>query len=217
MSTLTPESNAFWAAQVNWLGSAEANATAGPPSGSLGAKRARWELRGEKYMRNTGIKNANQLVRPDPALQRAVVDLIEAVAPAVVRAYDKHLGPLAAEALERWPVASGLSKSLLSLEYTTGSDGLTFKGRIVSRAPYSIFIRASTKTEAEKRKAQEKAAAIRAAAEKAGKLDRLGAGLEAGGGAGGNRGRGPTVVKKLLDDPAKQVPARILDSLEVNP
>jgi hypothetical protein len=75
----------------------------------------------------------------DPALQDMVRGYIEAVAPALADAYATELDPIAQEAYDRWPIKSGLSKSLLSLEYTT--DGNIFTRSLVDRAEYAGSIR----------------------------------------------------------------------------
>ena len=79
-------------------------------------------------------------VRVPPELYEAVLEMMQAVAPALQAAYDKHLAALAFLAWKAWPVASGLSKSLLALEYEVSEGGDTFTGRIRSRAPYTVFI-----------------------------------------------------------------------------
>ena len=43
------------------------------------------------------------------------------------------------DAFAAWPVYSGLSKSLLYLEYDQVSDGV-FKARMGCAAPYTVFI-----------------------------------------------------------------------------
>lgn len=112
-------------------------------AGSIARQRAAWKLRGDRYLRNYGGLRKDALVQVDPALSLHVLGLIEQIAPSLSRSYDRHLGDVAKSAFRDWPVRSGLSKSLLGLEYTTRGGGTTFIGRVVNRAPYSWFIRYS--------------------------------------------------------------------------
>lgn len=105
-------------------------------------KKADWKIRAQNYIKQgmRGI-NTEDMVTVDPALQRKVIGWIEQVAPTVAAAYNKHLTPVAERAFKYWPVASGLSKSLLALEFAIEGDGSVFVGRIVNRAPYAWFIK----------------------------------------------------------------------------
>lgn len=112
-------------------------------AGTMSRQRARWTLRGNKYLRNYGGMKKDALVQVDPDLQVHVLSLIEQIAPSLATAYDRHLGAAAQAAFRAWPVKSGLSKSLLALEYTTRGRGATFIGHVRNRAPYAWFIRYS--------------------------------------------------------------------------
>jgi len=112
-------------------------------SQSMARQRANWTIRGDRYLRRYGGMKPDALVQVDPDLQMHVLGLIEQIAPVLGRAYDVHLGKLAQDAFRLWPVRSGLSKSLLSLEYTTSHGGIRFIGRVRNRAPYAYFIRYS--------------------------------------------------------------------------
>ncbi len=87
----------------------------------------------------TGGAPQTGLIRVDPRLQRDLLVLIQRAAPALVAAFDEHLGGLAQAAFSQWPVRSGLSKALVSLEFTMADS--TMRGRLVSRAPYTPYIK----------------------------------------------------------------------------
>lgn len=211
MTTLTPNSARFWTAQSSWYSSTLSAQAAAARSGVAKAERkeALWSSRGERYMRATG--QAHNLVRVPPELQQDVLAIMAQTAPALAGAFDRHLAPLAQEAFDKWPESTGLSKSLLSLEYTV--RGNTFTGGVYSRAPYTMFIRQSKKTPEERAKAKARGEAIRAAAAAAGKEDRLGSfKVESSKGGGGS---GPLVVRVLLDSKAEQVAqALAIDGLD---
>lgn len=111
-------------------------------AGSIARQRARWQLRGDRYLRKYGgMKPKQALITVDPSHSLIVLDLIERIAPSLARAYERHMGDIAQAAFRDWPVRSGLSKSLLTLEYTTTGGGTRFVGRLRNRAPYAWFIR----------------------------------------------------------------------------
>lgn len=103
----------------------------------VGAK-ARWASR--ETPPNLAM-NRGALVQVDRGLQAVVADLMHRVNPAAAEAFNRHLGPVAGAAFQRWPVDTGLSKSLLTLEYGLSADGATLTGSLVNRAPYALFIR----------------------------------------------------------------------------
>lgn len=80
------------------------------------------------------------MIRIDPATQRTFQQLIEDVAPAVADALNRHLVPVAQRAFDRWPVASGVSRSLLYLTFTPSSDGSALVASLGDRAPYAHLI-----------------------------------------------------------------------------
>lgn len=139
-------SQRFWSEQRSWYAEfterqKKANTTA---SRLLEHKRDLWEARKTYYLRAlksvTTMDNSTIKIEPDQAaLHKMTSALIDAVAPALSAAYDKHLGDLALNALRQWPVFTGLSKSLLTLSYTYEGDG-AFVARLHSRAPYTIYI-----------------------------------------------------------------------------
>lgn len=149
--SLYPTSNAFWSASSSWFAArVEAQAKAGLVGAkALAGKEALWKDRGASYLRGRPdlkqwfkVGNGDAyMVRVDPKLARDLLDFIESINPAIVRAFDTHLGRLAFDAWSAWPVSSGLSRSLIGLEYT--ADGERFVGQIVNTAPYVFFIEGS--------------------------------------------------------------------------
>jgi len=110
------------------------------PKASAVRKSIVWRTRGSKYLRGYNIRfDPNMLVRPDPKTGEKILELINQAYPAIGAAFDKHMGRLAVEAFDRWPIDTGLSKSLLGLEYYT--RGETLSGQFVCTAPYAYFIR----------------------------------------------------------------------------
>lgn len=194
------ESEDFWRARESWIASHSAAQTAASKGGvsiPIVRKMAQWAGRGGFYLRKTGLKA--DIITVDSKLQADMIRWIEQLAPALGEAMDAHLAPLAQEAFDAWPVESGLSKSLVNLEY--GVEGGVFFGAITCRAPYTTFIRQprvkSEDPEAEKKK--ERIRAIRAAAIAAGKEHTLIRG-DSGAEKTGFKGAGRQVYKVLLAD-----------------
>ncbi len=79
-------------------------------------------------------------VSVDPGIQQTILAIMASAAPAVANAINLDLVPVAQRAFSAWPVKSGLSKSLLTLEVGIGGDGKTFEASIINRAPYAGFI-----------------------------------------------------------------------------
>ena len=84
-------------------------------------------------------KGQRGLIRQGPGLAEALLGLVRSIDRNLGDSYDRNLGALAIDAFREWPKASGLSASMLSLEYVAA--GKFFVGRIVSRAPYTTFIK----------------------------------------------------------------------------
>lgn len=139
-----PVSSRFWAAQESLISSARSATRKGGArfGSSFARKEERWVAGGKRYLRGYGGLSARfQMIRVDPKLQALVMEELGRIAPALQGAFDEHLGRLAFAAWRRWPVATGLSKSLLALEYNHTADGTRFEGSIRSRAPYTVFIK----------------------------------------------------------------------------
>lgn len=135
--------NKFWTASEAWYRSrlsaqAKARGMGLQRSTELAAQEARWRTNAKKYMKHYRTL-PQQLIRVDVQLQRDLLQMMEAAAPKLVAAFDRHLPALAFSAWRNWPVASGLSKSLVSLEYSV--QGEYFVGSVRSAAPYTVFIK----------------------------------------------------------------------------
>jgi hypothetical protein len=100
-------------------------------------KRAAWESRGAFYLRGTRIK-ATQMVQVDTDVQRMAFNFVKDAYPRIADAFNEFFVPVAVSAFRDWPVKTGLSKSLLALEFDNSGD--QFTGSIVNRAPYAVFI-----------------------------------------------------------------------------
>lgn len=139
-----PISTRFWAAQSSAAAAAR-TAIARKGGARFGSSFARkeelWSSKGSHYLRgHKGLAGRFAGIRVDPALQAIIADELARVAPALQGAFDEHLGKLAFKAWREWPVATGLSKSLLALEYSSSGTG-RFTGSLSSRAPYTVFIK----------------------------------------------------------------------------
>jgi hypothetical protein len=138
---------AFWEASAEWYAQRRETVTRRKGAGLGGAeqivrKELRWKKRAASYLSHRPDL-PHQLIRVDPSLSETVGKMIDAVAPKLAAAYDRHLSALAFDAWRKWPVDSGLSKSLLALEFSVSPDGSTFTGTIRNRAPYVFFIKGS--------------------------------------------------------------------------
>lgn len=143
MADLFATSSAFRSARDSWWSSrmsAKSDAFSDGAKVAARAKRKeeRWKLYGRSYMRHYATLSGG-LIRFPPELAAMVERQIESIAPRMARAFDKHLGKLAQDAWDNWPVGTGLSRSLLDIEYE--QRGETFIGRVISRAPYTTFIK----------------------------------------------------------------------------
>ena len=135
-----PVSSAFWSSSASWYSARKSAQAASAKNGvgRLAHKEQQWITKGSRYLR-ARQDLSSKTVRVDPRLTEDLLRLIDSMAPAVVAAFDAHLGRLAFEAWRQWPVGTGLSKSLIGLEYSL--DGDRFVGEIVCTAPYVFFIK----------------------------------------------------------------------------
>ncbi len=103
------------------------------------ARKARWERRQASQAAQLRSTDPASWVQVDPGLSVLVRTLLERAAPAVVNAVNRRFVPVFVNAQRQWPFKTGLSLSLLSLEYEVlGGD--TFAATIRSAAPYTAFI-----------------------------------------------------------------------------
>ena len=149
-----PVSNAFWATSSTWYSTrvdfeAANIAAGGRIPNPIAKKETQWKAKGAAYLRGRptlqkwfkSSDSASYMVRVDPRLSRVLADLVDELNPALVAAMDRHVGKLAQDAFDAWPVSSGLSKSLIGLEFR--AEGDTFTASVVNVAPYVFFIQGS--------------------------------------------------------------------------
>lgn len=79
-------------------------------------------------------------IRLDPNIQSIVNELIEQLAPTVGHAFDAHFMPYAERIYDTWPVKSGHSRGLLSVEYDVRGGGAELVAFIESGAKYTRWI-----------------------------------------------------------------------------
>lgn len=143
MGQLFATSDAFRSARDSWWsGRLNAKATKFSDPTKIAAKarrkEERWTISGRRYL--SAYKGLDgKLIRYPADLLRLTEDLIEDVAPKMAAAFDTELGKLAFDAWRGWPVSTGLSRSLIDVEYER-TDDTHFEGRVISRAPYTVFI-----------------------------------------------------------------------------
>ena len=104
-------------------------------------RRAQW--RGAAAARVAQLRrtqfNRDELITVGEELTEITLDLLGQVAPAVAASFQRNLVPIATSALERWPVDTGLSRSLLSLVIKPEGD-TRFVGVIGNSVPYLYYI-----------------------------------------------------------------------------
>ena len=133
---LFPASERFWSASEAWTNARRA--TPGAKSGSLDRTEARWRISAAQYLRGTPSLAKYAWIYPGPEAARDAARLIEGIAPQVQEVMDEAVAAQLFEAWKNWPVASGLSKSLLTVVWT--ANGTELSGTLVSGAPYTTFI-----------------------------------------------------------------------------
>lgn len=145
-----PVSDRFWAASSAWYTSRKAAQAKSAKEGerpALDHKEMTWRSRGAKYLEGRedlakwfkGGDGESFMVRTDPKLASDLLAFVREINPTVAAVFDDTLGKLAFDAWREWPVSSGLSKSLISLEYTIDGDRLV--GTISNSTPYVFFIK----------------------------------------------------------------------------
>lgn len=99
--------------------------------------RARWSTGGRRF---SAKSPGGDMIKIDDAVNRITAKLIARVGPAVSRAINTHLAPVAQRAFDDWPVRTGLSKSQLLFAVTVAGDRRSISATIVNRAPYAWAI-----------------------------------------------------------------------------
>ena len=106
---------------------------------SLEGYESRWQARADRQQLPAGLKTTTirMLDGATPLVRR----LLTKLAPELTAAFDRELGGVANNALNNWPVSSGLSKASIFLGYT--ASDIEFIGTIGNAAPYAIYIKGS--------------------------------------------------------------------------
>tara|TARA_R110000744_G_scaffold187259_9_gene306696 strand:+ start:1627 stop:2454 length:828 start_codon:yes stop_codon:yes gene_type:complete len=112
------------------------------PSPASVRREAKWVESASKYKSTRGKVKDGQLIKVDPKLAERTAKAIAKTCPIIAEPFNRHMGPLALRAFNQWPVETGLSKSLLSLEYKVDSGEI--RGVLKDAAPYAYFIRQKT-------------------------------------------------------------------------
>ena len=102
-------------------------------------KKAEWEQSASKYLAKKPSVKKGMWVKPDPHVDRKIANLLSEACPLIADPFNETLGNLALEAFNEWPVESGLSKSLIDLEYKTTETEI--RGVLRCTAPYAYMIR----------------------------------------------------------------------------
>ena len=129
------------------------------PSEKAVRKRASWEARLAKPRVKGRSIPKDALVQYDPRLQMKFAKSIAEACPLIGKPFNDTLGKVAIRAFREWPVDSGLSKSLLALDYKYEDDEM--RGIVKCTAPYAYMIRetkekAKTATAGAKRRGSSK-------------------------------------------------------------
>jgi hypothetical protein len=147
------KSSQFWAARNAFRSSTIArqqgrSTSVVTPSGrfvipSLEAQERKWTMNAERYL---GLKHASVLkmstITVRDGSSAVVRKLLARLVPALTETFDAELGQVAIDALYGWPVASGYSKSSITLGYDQDGE-YRLIGRISNSAPYTVFIKGS--------------------------------------------------------------------------
>ena len=131
----------FWATRDEWAASrieAQAKGKRIRANMDLARKLANWKVKAPQYMRAAKPGNPRALVQPPSDLNPDIADLLEKIATTHAASMDDEFSAVMGAAFENWPVYSGLSKSLLNLQYEADADGLI--AVLSSNAPYTSYI-----------------------------------------------------------------------------
>jgi hypothetical protein len=109
------------------------------PSESSVRKKVEWEQSASKYLAKKPSVRRGMWVKPDPDVDQMIANVLSDACPLIAEPFNETLGKLALEAFKQWPVESGLSKSLIDLEYKTTETEV--RGVLRCTAPYAYMIR----------------------------------------------------------------------------
>lgn len=139
--TLYPRSAYFWSARSAFYygrKAAQAKSRRIHAAVSLARQETKWAANTGRYLRGyTGV--TKEFVKVDRRLAEDAAAWIAEIQPVVIQEMDRYLGRIAMDAFGRWPVSSGLSKSMLDLSFEVRGEDLV--GRVSSLAPYDLFIK----------------------------------------------------------------------------
>ena len=99
---------------------------------------ARWSTSGKTFRAKSP---SGDLIKIDDAVNRITSRLIAKIGPAVSKAINTRLAPVAQRAFADWPVRTGLSKSKLFYDVTVAGDRRSISAKITNKAPYAFAIR----------------------------------------------------------------------------
>lgn len=119
-----------------------------PSSRAQVSQRAAWNDDGRRLLGTIRQMETSWIQASSVGLRSMTLDLMARAAPAYAEAVNAELVPVAQEAFDRWPVKTGLSKSVLRLEIKVLVGGKELSANLVDLAPYAAFInRGRTVTE----------------------------------------------------------------------
>jgi hypothetical protein len=110
---------------------------------SIQQQERKWTLNAEKYLsqKHGGVLKyamAEKLDGVTPLCRK----LLSRLVPELAQQFDQHVGGVALQALAAWPVASGYSKSSITLGFTQNGE-FELVGTVGNGAPYVMFIKGS--------------------------------------------------------------------------
>ena len=110
------------------------------PDKSAVKRHAEWKARLAKPRIKGGRKaKPGDLVKVDSRLQEKFARAIGETCPMISEPFNETLGELALNAFRWWPVETGMSKSMLALEYKYESNEM--RGILRNTAPYAYMIK----------------------------------------------------------------------------
>ena len=132
----------FWAERDAWAVAVEArqSAAGGAKSLTLTHKKARWKLQTKSYMRYAPTGAYKNWMSIDADFSRTLMSILTGLADGLADAADQQFAAVMMAAFQKWPVSSGLSKSMLDISYTDDGNG-HLVAMLSSTAQYTIYIK----------------------------------------------------------------------------
>ena len=116
------------------------------PNPAAVRREAKWIEQASRYKSTRRKVKDGHRIKVDPHLAEKTAKAIAKTCPIIAQPFNDNKGPLALKAFKEWPVETGLSKSLIALDYSNLPQGRGIKGTIKCTAPYAYFIRERTGT-----------------------------------------------------------------------